>query len=229
MASEPPFKTPPYTSFASFKNYLDHLSGKPLPSRIDKTVMSHLNHSTQQALMASLRHLGLVGEGDAPTSDLELLLDATGDDRKELFQSMIKAAYPYFWDGSIDLARATSGEFSERMREATGAQGTTIDKASGFFFGLAAEAGIELSPHLSSRKAGSSSSAKRSRSKKKGAKAVEPPPPPPVTPAAGGSGSMSDRLLEKFPTFDPSWPDEIKTQWFAGFERLMASAEKSGS
>lgn len=225
MASEPPHKTPPYTSYASFKNYLDHLAGKPLPSRIDKSVMAHLNHGTQQALLASLRHLALVGEGDAPTVHLELLLEATGDDRKDLLQSMIKAAYPYLWDGTIDLSRATSAEFTERMREATGAQGTTIDKASGFFFGLANEAGIELSPHLASRKAANGSSAKRARPKKKMSKPLDPPPPPAPPPSGG---AMTDRLMEKFPTFDPSWPDEIKTQWFAAFERLMTSAEKSG-
>lgn len=228
MASEPPFKTPPYTSYASFKNYLDHLSGKPLPSRIDKSVMSHLNHGTQQALMASLRHLELVGEGDAPTADLELLLEATDEDRKELLKSIIRAAYPYFWDGTIDLSRATSAEFTERMRQATGAQGTTIDKASYFFFGLANEAGIELSPHLAFRKGGNGSSAKKARPKRKANKPVDPSPPPLPSRPPAPQGAMTDRLMEKFPTFDPSWPDEIKTQWFAAFERLMTSAEKSG-
>jgi hypothetical protein len=226
MASEPPFKTPPYTSYVSFKNYLDHLSGHPLPSRIDKSVMSHLNHGTQQALMATMRALGLLGEGDAPTTDLELLLESDGEDRQGLLQAMLKSTYPYFWDGTIDLGRATSSEFFERLRSATGAQGSTLDKASGFFFGLAADAGLELSPHLSSRKV-SGSGTRKPRSKRKVTKAPEAQQQEQRQPPASTTIAMTDRLMEKFPTFDPAWPDEIKTQWFAAFERLMTSAEKS--
>ena len=127
MASEPPHKSPPYASYISFQNYLDHLRGKPLPSRIDSTVMSHLNYGTRQALMAALRALGLVGEGDTPTTSLELLVDANDDDRQALLLEAIKSTYPYFFSGGIDLARATTGEFHSVLREATGVQGSTID------------------------------------------------------------------------------------------------------
>lgn len=228
MASDPSFKTPPYTSYVSFKNYLEHLSSQPLPSRIDKSVMSHLNHGTQQALLATMRTLGLVGEGDTPTTDLELLLATAGDDRKEVLLALLKGAYPYFFDNTIDLTRATSSEFNERMRDATGAQGSTLDKASGFFFGLASDAGLELSPHLSSRKA-SGGGAKKPRPKRKPAKPTESPSPTESSKGQAGKAGMTDRLMDKFPTFEPTWPDEIKAQWFAAFERLMNSAEKSES
>ena len=49
-----------------------------------------------------------------------------------------------------------------------------------------------------------------------------------ATPKDGGAGEGKDdlklapddfkmALLTKFPTFDPSWPDEIKSKWFDGF------------
>ncbi len=229
MATEPPHKTPPYASYVSFQNYLDHLRGKSLPSRIDNTVMSHLNYGTRQALMAALRSLGLVGEGDAPTTNLELLVDALDEDRQALLLETIKATYPYFFDGKIDLGRATTGEFHSVMKEATGTQGSTIDKASSFFFGLAAAAGITLSPHLVTRKSGGGGSAKRGKLR---AKKVKPPLEEeqgqnPLN-GAGGVKGMANQLLDKFPPFDPKWPDPIKAQWFSGFERLMASAEKTG-
>ena len=28
-------------------------------------------------------------------------------------------------------------------------------------------------------------------------------------------------LLSKFPSFDPSWPDDVKAKWFEGFDRLL--------
>jgi hypothetical protein len=32
------------------------------------------------------------------------------------------------------------------------------------------------------------------------------------------------QLLEKFPDFDPNWPDPIKEKWFAGFDQFMKKA-----
>ena len=34
--------------------------------------------------------------------------------------------------------------------------------------------------------------------------------------------SPSDRLLDKFPDFDPDWPDRKKKQWFDDFARLVS-------
>jgi len=28
-------------------------------------------------------------------------------------------------------------------------------------------------------------------------------------------------LLSKFPTFDPAWPDDVKSKWFNAFDKLM--------
>jgi hypothetical protein len=30
-----------------------------------------------------------------------------------------------------------------------------------------------------------------------------------------------EMLLNKFPTFDPSWNDEVKLKWFAAFDELI--------
>lgn len=229
MATAPPHKSPPYASYVSFQNYLDHLRGKALPSRIDNSVMAHLNYGTRQALMAALRALGLVGEGDTPTTALELLVDASDEDRQELLLEAIKSTYPYFFDGRIDLARATTGEFQSVFREATGAQGSTIDKASSFFFGLAAAAGVSLSPHLVTRKAGGGGARRaKPRPKKQKANVAEDLEAAEDKAKALPKVGIASQLLDKFPTFDPAWPDEIKTKWFSGFERLMESADKTG-
>lgn len=52
----------------------------------------------------------------------------------------------------------------------------------------------------------------------------------------GGSGDASDNvspsfakeLLAKFPTFDPSWSDELKGQWFKGFAQFMELTKRGG-
>lgn len=229
MATEPPYKTPPYASYASFRNYLEHLRGKPLPSRIDKSVMAHLNYGTQQALMAALRSLGMIGENDTPTASLDLLVEATEeDDRKSILGDAMKEAYPYLFDGRIDLSRATTNEFHSVLREATNAQGTTIDKASAFFFGLAADSGLTVSPHLSTRKAGGSVGARKLKLKKKPKPAAETPTTDGGNSGSGASKGVAQHLMDKFPTLDPGWSEELKGKWFDAFAKLMESAEKSG-
>lgn len=231
MATTPPHKTPSYASYTSFTNFEGHLAGMPLPSRIDKSVMAHLNYGTRQALMAALRSLSLIDDNDAPTERLERLIAADKEQRRAILLDAAREAYPYLFDGSIDLSRTTTDEFHTAIREATGASGTTIDKASSFFFGLAADAGIELSPHLTSRKAGASGGgAKRAKPRAKKHKAA-------ARAEAGGdegetktrkSGTMAESLLAKFPDMNPDWSPDLQAKWFSAFEKLMKSAEKAG-
>ena len=36
------------------------------------------------------------------------------------------------------------------------------------------------------------------------------------------NGTSLDKLLiDKFPGFDPEWPDDVKLKWFAAFDELL--------
>jgi hypothetical protein len=37
---------------------------------------------------------------------------------------------------------------------------------------------------------------------------------------SNGNG-LDKLLLDKFPGFDPAWPDEVKIKWFAAFDELL--------
>jgi hypothetical protein len=39
---------------------------------------------------------------------------------------------------------------------------------------------------------------------------------------------MDKLLLDKFPTFDPSWPDELKNKWFSAFDELLRRTGNGG-
>lgn len=227
MSATPEKKSPPYPSARSFDNYTDHLrEHPPLPSRIDKGVMSHLNYGTQQAILGAFRHFKFVTDDDVPTKRLEAFLAAKGAERQTLIQTILKEAYPYLWNDKINLERVSPHEFEEKFKSETGVTGSTAVKAISFFLALAEQAGIKLSPHLTSRKPRAANPTatkrtprqKRATKKQEEARREEPP-------ELDNAGSMSKQLLEKFPTFDPAWPDPIKEKWFAGFERLMKSAE----
>ncbi|HWG17462.1 MAG TPA: hypothetical protein VN678_06335, partial [Acidobacteriaceae bacterium] len=45
--------------------------------------------------------------------------------------------------------------------------------------------------------------------------------PPPAAAGADPKNEVTRILMEKFPTFDPSWPDNLKTSWFSAYEQLM--------
>jgi hypothetical protein len=46
--------------------------------------------------------------------------------------------------------------------------------------------------------------------------------PAQVKPTDGG---LVEKLLDKFPPFDPGWDDTIKAKWFASFEQFMKAAK----
>src|SRR5579871_87114 len=231
MATESTARTPPYASYTSFNNFLTHLrEHPPLPPRIDKSVMSHLNYGTQQALIVAMRSLGLVDDDNKPTERLEKLIEAKEPHRASHLLLALNQAYPFFGGGGFDLERATADQFAETLRK-QGVKGSTIDKSIAFFIAAAEAAGAKLSPHLTNRKRGP-------RVATNGAVAAPPKRIQPKRSKArnantNGAGKHDDhvsdsplvnQLLEKFPEFDPKWDEKIQEKWFAGFNRLMDSA-----
>jgi hypothetical protein len=231
MTTETTARTPPYASYTSFDNFLTHLrEHPPMPPRIDKSVMSHLNYGTQQALIVSLRSLGFVDNDNAPTDRLNKLVAGGDKTRSVILFSAIQEAYPYFWNG-FDLERATADQFTERIKKEGKVGGSTIDKAISFFIAAATAAGIKLSPHLVKRKQGvrrasGAANASAPASSNRGAKAKRQKSKHKANGHAGEheTPGMVDQLLRKFPDFDPKWDDKLKAKWFEGFERLMNSA-----
>jgi hypothetical protein len=38
---------------------------------------------------------------------------------------------------------------------------------------------------------------------------------------------VQEKLLDKFPEFDPAWDQELQKKWFDGFERFLAVIKKT--
>lgn len=238
MTNETTARTPPYASYTSFSNFLEHLrEHPPLPPRIDKSVMSHLNYGTQQAVVAAFESLGLVNKDSVPTARLERLVDAKENQRASVISEAVKHGYPYFFTNGFDLSRATPDQFREAIKsQGQGLKGSTIDKAISFFIAAATAGGIKLSPHLTKRKqigrraSGAANGAAETTTRN--TKAKRPKPKPNRTNGSGHGAEnkggvptgMVDQLLKKFPDFDPKWDEKLKAKWFEGFERLMGSA-----
>ncbi len=216
---------PPYLAYRTFSNYLDSLRTN-IPHRIDRTVLGNMSGVVQSQLLATLRYLSLIQADGTPTARLEALVGCESEKKKEILHEILRASYPFMFTPDFVLARATPGQVHERFA-AEKVQGDTIRKAVSFFLRAAREAGVALSPHLRmprrvTRQASGRSPYRGGQSK--GDSDTE------TSQESGGSPSAKDpiltELLAKFPTLDPSWPDEVKTKWFESFQELMRRTQE---
>lgn len=163
---------PPYISYRTFSNFLTHLRSRGIPSRVDRSVMSHKSGTVQSQLLLALHYLGLVKATGHPTQRLSRLLQAEGAARKEVIGEMIRSSYDFAFDRSFGLETATSNQAQE-IFEKTGASGETVRRCIAFFLAAAKEGGIAVSPYIKPH------GRKRSTSRKKGG----PPPKSPQAPS----------------------------------------------
>lgn len=216
-APDPKKMAPPYAPYRSFRNYLESLR-QGIPSQIDRSVMRNMSGALQSQLTATMRYLGLINASGQPTDRLSRLVNSEGIERQAALGDVAKAAYPYLFH-DFTLKTATPKMLADKFAEMN-ASGATVGKCVAFFTSLAKEAEIPLAPHLLVLRGNRTGKPRRPK--------VEQHTPPPL-PAANSAQPQGDPasmpwnqlLLSKFPSFDPSWPDEVKSKWFDGFHRLM--------
>jgi hypothetical protein len=216
--------TPPYISYATYKNYLTTLK-KAIPGRIDKSVMTSLSGANQTQLLHALKYLKLIDGNGAPQEKLALLVNSEGADRQKVQQDILRAAYPFLNDTSFRLETATTGQLGEQFAKL--AQGDTVRKCKTFFLPAAKEAGLTVSPYI---KEVGKRTPSNGKTRKPRAATAAPAAAASVVPGTGASTppvmSWHELLLTKFPSFDPSWPDDVKAKWFVSFQDLMSKGPK---
>lgn len=182
-----------------------------------------MSGAAQSFLLAALRYLGLINNDGSPTSLLKELVENTVTEKATLAKT-IKEKYGFIFGGGFNITSATDAQLTEKFKE-QGLNGSTIVKALSFFTSLCESAGIQISPHLKSKRSanGGSGSPRRLYKKRKLANEVAENEIPAKTPAV----SIQDKLLAKFPEFNPSWPEDMQKKWFTTFEQFMTSAKKA--
>jgi hypothetical protein len=138
---------PPYISYRTFRNFLEELKARGVPSRIDRSVMSHKSGTVQSQLLLSLDYLGLLKSSGHPTEKMKKLLESEGTDRKAVLREIIETAYGFVFAHGFGLKTATSHQ-AEELFQKTGASGETVRRCLSFFLAAAKDSGIPVSPYI---------------------------------------------------------------------------------
>ena len=140
-------RTPPYTSYRTFKTFIQDLHEQGVPSRIDRSVLTRFSGVVGTQLMHALRFLGLIADQGRPTSRLKELLDAHGAGRwpEKLLELLREEYAPIF---AIDLEAATPSHFNEAFRKAFPAADAVVQKCVTFFLYAANDAGVKISSRV---------------------------------------------------------------------------------
>ena len=183
--------TPPYTSYRTFKTFIEDLHEHGVPSRIDRSVLTRFSGVVGTQLMHALRFLGLIEDDGRPTPRLKELASAHGSGRwPEKFLELLQREYaPMF---AIDLENATPSHFSQAFRKAFPAADAVVQKCVTFFLYAANDAGVRISGRvLKGRKPRTLTPRKKPGKPAFALPQIEdfeaaPPRPPPALPAIEG-------------------------------------------
>lgn len=192
--------------------------------------MPSMSGGAQVQILQALKYLRLIDANGAPTDKLPTLVTSEGADFQKALRLVLTEAYPFLGDSSFNLQTASPKMLDDEFAKLAG--GDTVRKCVTFFIPAATAAGIALSPHIKQPKKRTTSNGKTKKSRHGAASTT---PTPTDTPPAGsmpqGSAPMTwaQLLLSKFPSFDPTWPDEVKSKWLESFADLMKKGEKGGA
>ena len=137
-------RTPPYTSYRTFKTFIEDLRELGVPSRIDRSVLTRFSGVVGTQLMHALRFLGLIEDHGQPTQRLKELVNAHGPGHwpEKLLELLRQGYAPMF---AIDLETATPSHFNESFRKAFPAADAVVQKCVTFFLYAANDAGVKIS------------------------------------------------------------------------------------
>ena len=139
--------TPPYTSYRTFKTFIEDLREQGVPSRIDRSVLTRFSGVVGTQLMHALRFLGLIEEDGRPTQRLSELVNAHGAEgwTEKLLELLRQEYAPMF---AIGLDTATPSHFNEAFRKAFPAADAVVQKCVTFFLYAANDAGVTISARV---------------------------------------------------------------------------------
>lgn len=180
-------KARPWMSFQTFWNFLEEVTSKPMPRKLDRSIMTTKSGTDQNNLIAAMQTFGLIDTEGRVQSELETFQAGGVGERKQMLARWIHAEYP--GPLRVSTENGTPQDLHDAFRDDFGMTGPdTRRKAVTFFQHAAQHAGIELSPNFPKTRTGSGAPGvprpKRTGTRRK----------PKVDDGADGSGNGSTQV-----------------------------------
>ncbi len=214
---------PPYVSYRTFRNFIDGLQSG-MPSRIDRSYWGdRYSGSSGTQLMTALRFLGLIDSSGMPTNRLMQLVSAKGAQRAELLKQISHSTFDFLANKSLDPQSATFSQLEEAFYDCYQVSGDVGRKCIKFFVSLESDAGIPLSSFILKRYRATRSirAKRRGNAVRVEARTNRNTAIPSAKHTVQAQSAWYEMVLAKFPTFDPSWSEEVKLRWFEAFDALL--------
>lgn len=209
--------------------------GLPTPVNAEVLSRSGISESLIARTLQALKTLDLLSDDEKPTATFEGLRLAPETEFKDRLAEWLNAAYAdvlKFVDPAVADETALRDAF--RAYSPIGQQNRMVTLFSGLY--AAAGVGPEKPPNARTpRKTGkppvttngTNSTPRRQTAAMPVVPVVAEQPTVHSHHNKPNAVEFERELLAKFPPFDPSWPDEIKTQWFSGFQQFMGMTKRS--
>lgn len=166
---------PPYTSFKTFKSFIEALSETAVPSKVDRSVMPKMSGISKSQTITALKFLGLIDSTGITTNRMQKLVDSFGTERwSETLSEIVFDAYTDVL-GDLDPDKGTASQLKAAFHQRGGLDGQLLVRAIRFWLNAIAETGCTVSPHFKAPpmpKATDNSKAKPQNNKGKGKPAV---------------------------------------------------------
>jgi hypothetical protein len=145
----------PYTSFATFKNFLAGLRASGgAPIVIDNSVYGNMSGGVRSQLKATLRFLGLIDDANKPTDLMHAAIEATQDAAVwGAFVSNVLSDH-YAPILAHPLTNSTPAALRKEFEATFSGSPDVMTKSITFFIHAARDAGVALSPRLTERQRG---------------------------------------------------------------------------
>lgn len=215
-------KTPPYCAWGTFETCLEHLRAVGIPNVIDRNALPpSLSGGSKYEILGAFKSLGLTDKSGRPDAErLVRLIDP--ETRKESMVKILEEKYA----GLFALPLSTAGPTEINRWFSENATSSTAQRAKAFFIRAAKANAVPMHSLVAKGARGSSGGIKRKKNGRRGGRSTETVAPPVDTvdkvSTNGSTGAtMVDKLLAKFPDFNPEWSAEVQAKWFEGFAKLQ--------
>jgi len=221
---------PPYVSYRTFRNFVDGLQ-LGIPARIDRSYWGdRYSGSTGTQLMTALRFLSLIDSNGMPTTRLRQLVSAKGAQRSEILKQIAYTSFDFLSARILDPQVATYAQLEEAFYNTYQVTGDVARKCIKFFVSLESDAGVPLSTFIMKKsKTIRADSVRKRATKKMGAGTNRNAAIPLAADPIPAQIAWYEMVLAKFPTFDPTWSEDVKLKWFEAFDALLKRGLVSGT